>query len=134
MVDRYVRTLDFAIHKVVPGTDFVWMASYLGEIGYFVHSSTMEGTKFFFAKGMGDNIIFSLDVFKMDGPQDPYRNEYMCSVEVNGEDYRTFNGDGDFRQSASAWFYDNEWPVYLDGEPAPDYDWMDDVEAERVDG
>tara|TARA_R100000655_G_scaffold88754_1_gene129120 strand:+ start:528 stop:917 length:390 start_codon:yes stop_codon:yes gene_type:complete len=129
MVDRYVKTSFFGIHKVVPGTDFIWMASYLGEIGYSVHSSTMEGTKFFFSKGMGDNIIFSLDVFKMDEP-----HEYMCSVEVNGEDYRTFNGDGDFRQSASAWFYDNEWPVYLDGEPDPNYEWMDDVEAKRVDG
>ena len=128
MVDRYAK-MGSQIYKVVPGTDFIWLATYLGEINYFLHSSTMEGTKYFFAKGTGDNIIFELDAFKKKGS-----DEYMCAVEVNSETYSTFNGGGNFRDSASAWFYDNEWPVYLDGEPDPDYEWMDDLEAERLDG
>ena len=132
MVDRYAK-IGNELFKIVPGTDFIWMATYLGEIDYFLHSSTLERTKYFFAKGKGRlsddyNIIFELNAFKKKGS-----DEYMCNVQVNGDTYSTFEEvNGNFRDSASAWFYDNEWPVYLDGEPAPDYDWMYDVVGERI--
>ena len=76
MVDRYAK-MGSQIYKVVPGTDFIWMATYLGEINYFLHSSTMEGTKYFFAKGTGDNIIFELDAFKKKG--------YLKEIPINSD-------------------------------------------------
>ena len=135
MVNRYVKN-GADIAKLVSGTDFIWMATYLGEVGYYVHSSSINSNEFLFARDGNDNTIFKLELYKMfkDEPlgNDKVRlsHQYACTVYIDDDAIDFFNtSPKGYRESASAWFYDNEWPVYLDGEPDPSYDWMDDVKT-----
>ena len=61
MVNRYVRN-GADIAKLVSGTDFIWMATYLGEVGYYVHSSSINSNEFFFARDGNENTIFKLEL------------------------------------------------------------------------
>ena len=123
------------VFKKVPGTDFIWMSNYLGESDYFVHSSVIEGTVYYFAKGRGDNIIFSLVAYPiLEREKVRGSDQYLVLVEVSSDNDYTFNGGRDSRNSPSAWFFDNEWPVYLDGDGTmPMYDWMYGL-GDRADG
>ena len=129
MVERYVK-VGTGFGVVVVPQDLVWMASFCGKKGFEVaHGNSEEDELTFDNGGLYGSLGYAEFVLKIYRIPEKQSEQMMispgnqvCLIDVYSDSFEQF-------LAVDPWFYDNGWPVYLDGEPAPYYDsWMNNIE------
>jgi len=116
---------------MVDGEDLVWMANFMGGVDWKIAAGVPRkdsGKELIIGKDGQYSYNFQLRIYRIPEKQSEelmvLPGLYACVVDLDSRSYEKFV-EGE--PSPDNWFYDNQWPVYLNGEPAPYYDWMDDA-------